>query len=135
MKSLEIGEVVDIRPIGENPRAHVVRSSLDGERVVFHLVSHHPRYSYDQDYGCKPATRKDCLSCPYRFECFTIDGSKHSKDGTELIQIKFEGETLRMFPRYWRTPEPDANELEAYLWGKSNGRLQIRTSRKSSLGR
>ncbi|MFA7101259.1 MAG: hypothetical protein WC196_05965 [Bacilli bacterium] len=47
----------------------------------------------------------------------------------KLIQIEFKGNTIGIFPAYWRTPEPSENELEAYLWGRSNGRLQMRTSR------
>ena len=104
---------------------------MDGERIVFHLISRHPVFHYDHDYGCKPEKVTDCSSCPFRFECFTIR-EKFGGDGNELIQIEFNGNTIGIFPRYWKTPEPTANELEAYLWGKSNGRLQMRTSRGGS---
>ena len=45
------------------------------------------------------------------------------------LRMQTKGKTIGIFPRYWYTPEPTANELEAYLWGESNGRLQMRTSR------
>jgi len=127
MRSLITGVVKKIKPIGMVDRSLVRK--MDGERIVFHLISRHPVFHYDQDYGCKPAEQTDCDSCPYRFECFTIGKNILSDDGSKLIQIEFNGNTIGIFPKYWYSPEPSANELEAYLWGRSNGRLQMRTSR------
>jgi len=126
MKSLSTGIVRKVEPIGMNDPRRV--RPMDGERIVFHVVSRHSTFHYDQDFGCRPVMKEHCDSCPYRFECFTIRENPNG-DGSELIQIEFKGETLGSFPNYWRTPEPTANELEAYLWGRSNGRLQMRTSR------
>ena len=126
MKSLSTGIVSRVEPIGMNDPRRV--RPMENERVVFHLISRHPVFHYDQDYGCKPAMKEHCNVCPYRFECFTVR-EKFDGDGSELIQIEFKGKTLGIFPKYWYTPEPTANELEAYLWGRSNGRLQMRTSR------
>jgi len=127
-RSLTKGIVKRIEQIGKNSNPRLVRP-MDGERIVFHLVSYHSTFHYDQDYGCKPR-ENDCDDCPYRFECFTI--GNHNDDGSELIQIEFKGDTIGIFPRYWCTPEPARNELEAYLWGESNGRLQLRTARGGS---
>lgn len=130
IKSLTVGIVKDIKPIGQNdPR--LVRP-MENERIVFHLVSRHPVFHYDQDYGCKPEERTDCDSCPYRFECFTVSGKPGDAASRDIIQIEFKGDIIGVFPSYWKTPEPTANELEAYLWGESNGRLQMRTSRGGS---
>lgn len=129
MRSLSVGIVKNIKPIGQKERSSIVRS-MDGERIVFHLVSYHSLFHYDNDYGCKPRNTEDCDDCPYKFECFTTTKKRGFRDdGSDLIQIKFEGKTLSIFPSYWHQPEPTANELEAYLWGESNGRLQMRTSR------
>ena len=129
VRSLVTGIVNKVEPVGmKDPR---YCRPMDGERVVFHLISRHPVFHYDQDYGCKPVMKEHCDSCPYRFECFTLGKILLGGDGSKLIQIEFKGNTIGIFPTYWRTPEPSANELEAYLWGRSNGRLQMRTSRGS----
>jgi len=123
MERLKTGIVKEVAPIGtENGK---YRKISDGERIVFHLISVHPRFNYDEIYGCLPKNKKDCLKCQYKFECFTIEG-KIIDEKADLIKIKFKGKTIGIFPSYWRTPRPTANELEAYLWGESNGRLQVR---------
>jgi len=129
IRSLTTGVVKNIEPIGKNdPR--LVRP-MDGERIVFRVISKHPKFYYDLDFGCKPEKVEDCDACPYKFKCFTI--RRHTNwDDSDLIQIEFKGNTLGIFPSYWGTPEPTENELEAYLWGESNGRLQMRTSRGDS---
>ena len=94
----------------------IVRSSLN-EKGHIRVVSNHPLYNYEYIYGCQPKVEKDCESCVFRYKCYT----------GEEVQVFFNGNTLGIFPKFWETPNPSENELEAYLWGKSNGRLQIRT--------
>ena len=125
MKSLKKGIVKEIKPIGQVNRS-LVRSMI-GERIVFRVLSTHLHFRYDYHFGCRPKKKEDCGDCPYKFECFTISDTNQFDNVEELIQIKFEGSTIGIFPSYWRTPSPTSNELEAYLWGESNGRLQLRS--------
>ena len=126
MKSLTFGVVKKITPIGQKNKTLVRK--MDGEKIVFNVHSYHPSFRYNMDYGCKPEKRDDCMSCPYRFECYTI-GKAESGEG--LIKIEFNGDTIGIFPTYWRYPRPTENELEAFLWGESNGRLQLRSYRSA----
>jgi len=52
MKSLEKGIVKNVKPIGQTDK-RLVRN-MDGERIVFRVLSKHIHFRYDYHFGCRP---------------------------------------------------------------------------------
>ena len=81
------------------------------------VISNHPSFRYDIGFHCEPPNNDVCESCLFKFKCFT----------DEEIDVVFDGKTLGIFPSWWRRPEPDAPELEVYLFGKKTNLVTLRS--------
>lgn len=104
---------------------------VDGEWVTagiygkIRVASIHPNFGYEVVFYCEPPLAGSdtldntrCDKCKFKFKCFT----------DEEIHVVFRGSTLGIFPKWWRQPQPNEEELERYLFGRVTHVLIFRES-------
>ncbi len=94
----------------------------DGRFVVvgihgeIRVASNHPQFGYELIFFCEPTSDEPCNICKFKFKCFS----------DEEIQVIFRGDTIGIFPTWWRNADPSAEEVEKYLFGHKTGNVTLR---------